>query len=177
MDRAFVFPSVSALRLREHGDREMNMMTRTLSLLAFATLAAASVRAGTLDEDEARVAALMRAELAAAPLPASGATVTFALAAAPAVPVIAEVIAQPAAPPPEPADDWLAPPARDQGLPFADLPGLLGRRVTIVTAGEHVHRGIVGAANAREVTLQVRRAGGSASYVLKRQQIVRIELR
>lgn len=156
----------------------MNATTWVVRALIFAMLAASCLHARTLEEDEAHIAELIRAELAAVPPPATGPAVTPEPTPAQPAPVIAEVIAPAPSPPPPPKDDWLAPPAaQEQGLPFGELAQFLGRKVTVVTAGGRVHRGTVSAANAREVTLQVRRAGGDASYTLQRQQIVRIEPR
>lgn len=140
-----------------------------------ALLATSGLHAQTLEDDEAHIAELIRAELARVPL-ADPATAIDPASTGPA-PVIAEVIAPAPSAPPEP-EEWLAPQSsQDQGMPFADLANFLGRRVTIVSTGERVHRGIVSSANAREVTLRVRRSGGNASYTLKRQQVVRIEPR
>ena len=98
------------------------------------------------------------------------------LATAKPAPVVASVVAPPAAR--APADDWLAPPpAQDSGLAFADLARHVGARVAIVTAGERVHRGTVVDADARHVVLQVRRPGGNATYSLRREQVVRVDLR
>ncbi len=130
------------------------------------TLFAACVHAGTLEEDEARLDALLAAKRAAA-------------AAAPA-PVVASVTAPTAAH--EDADnphaDWLAPaPERALGVAFVDLVQYVGSKVTIVTAGERIHRGVVTSANARQVSLQVHRRGGNATYTLRREQVVRIDAR
>ena len=146
--------------------------------LAACLLVATRLQAGTQEDDEAQVAALIRAQLAVAPLAAPGAAVTMALAPAQSpAPVIAEVIApQPVEPPSD--DEWRAPtPSQDEGLSFAELAQYVGRPVTIVSGGGRVHRGTVSAANAREVTLRVRRAGGSATYTLQRNQILRIDPR
>jgi len=129
-------------------------------------LFAGCVQAGTLEEDEARLDALLAARRAAA-------------AAAPA-PVVASVtVPAPArAKADDPHADWLAPaPERAAGIAFADLVGYVGSKVTIVTAGERVHRGVVTAANARQVVLQVHRRGGDATYALRREQVVRIDAR
>lgn len=147
----------------------MNATRWAACLLAGGLLASGELHAGTLEEDEARIAELMRAELAK---PVQGAT--RAAEAGEAAPVVAEVVA-PAPPPPSPNDDWLVPTVRDAGLPFDDLAHRIGRRVTIVTAGERVHRGTIKQADARQVVLSVRRPGGDATYVLRREQVVRIE--
>jgi hypothetical protein len=147
---------------------------RMVTALALALVAAAA-SAATLEEDEARIEALIRAERAAsAGKPAAPPPAVPAEAQAPAaVPVVASVVA----PPPTPQDEWLAAPARQAGLPFAELALNVGRRVAITTAGERVHRGVVGSADARQVTLRVKRPGGNATYTLTRNQVLRVDLR
>lgn len=143
---------------------------RIATALALA-LIAVSARAATLEEDEARIEAMIRAEragLAAKPAPPP----TMVAAQAP-VPVVASVVA----PPPTPHDEWLAAPPRAAGLPFAELANHVGQRVAITTAGERVHRGVVGSADARQVTLRVKRPGGNATYTLTRNQVLRVDLR
>lgn len=61
------------------------------------------------------------------------------------------------------------------GIPFADLPRYIGHRITLRTTGGRLHHGVVDAANAREITLKVRRGGGSASYRLRREQVARVD--
>lgn len=143
--------------------------------LALALLFAWPALAATLEEDEARIEALLQAERAAAAAARAGQT-TLATVATPA-PVLAAVVAPPlgGGRARNPDDDWLAPaPADDVGLAFADLGRHIGDKVAIVTAGDRVHRGTVVDANARQVILQVRRSGGLARYALRREQIVRI---
>lgn len=142
----------------------MTRMRYVVCAIGCGLLFAARVQAGTLEEDEARLDALLAAKRAAA-------------AAAPA-PVVASVTA----PSPvredagNPHADWLAPaPERTSGVAFADLSQYVGARVTIVTAGERVHRGVVTAANARQVVLRVHRRGGNATYALRREQVTRID--
>lgn len=90
-------------------------------------------------------------------------------------PVAAIVIAPT---PPSSNSDWLSSEqAQNSGLSFSDLAQHVGSRVSIVTAGEHVHNGVISAADARQVTLRVKRAGGQATYALPRKQIVSIALR
>ncbi|NCT66883.1 MAG: hypothetical protein GXC76_04460 [Rhodanobacteraceae bacterium] len=157
----------------------MNARPWATCLLAGGLWVCAGLQAATLDEDEARIAELMRAELAR-PAPVQGSVATpgqaATAAAAEAAPVVAEVVAPPP-PPPSAHDDWLVPATRDAGLPFDDLAHRIGRRVTIVTTGERVHRGTVQEADARRVVLVVRRPGGDATYTLRREQVVRIERR
>ncbi|MBN8726694.1 MAG: hypothetical protein J0H15_03190 [Xanthomonadales bacterium] len=146
-------------------------------LAALFCLAAEAGQAASGDEE--RVAAQMQAELAGAPTAPAGAAVTRGLQDRPAAesPVMVEVVA-PEPPPPHAADgSGAVPSAAAEGVPFADLARLVGHRVTLVTTGERVHRGVVAAASAREVTLEVRRAGGTATYTLRREQVARIDPR
>jgi hypothetical protein len=136
-----------------------------------------------LDDDEARIEVLVRAEraLAAAGMPAPTGADLPAIAvvtAAPPAPVIAEPVAPaPSAAPPR--DSWVAPAEPAGGLPFSDLARHIGDRVAVVTAGARVHRGVVKAVDAEQMTLQVHSPGigGAAAYTLRREQIVRIDLR
>ncbi|MBO9662155.1 hypothetical protein [Dokdonella sp.] len=156
------------------------MSTRIAASLALAGLAWVATWAGatTLEEDEARIEALIRAERAgktvdpAPPPPVAAATLIVATAVPVPAPVVASVVAPPAS-----SEEWLAAPARDAGLPFSELAQRIGQRVTIITANERVHRGVVGSADARQVTLRVKRVGGNATYTLSRSQIARIEPR
>lgn len=90
-------------------------------------------------------------------------------------PVVAVVVAPSRQP--DPNDDWLARPDSAAGLAFGDLAAHVGERVDIVTRNKRRHRGTVTAADARQVTLRVRRSGGDAAYTLSRDQVVRIGLR
>ena len=67
------------------------------------------------------------------------------------------------------------PPDTQPGIRFDDLPREIGTRVRVTTRARRVHHGIVRAADARRLTLSIRRHGGSATYVLKRDQIERID--
>lgn len=71
----------------------------------------------------------------------------------------------------------LAPAAPDPaaGIRFEDLAHAIGVRVRVLTRGQHVQRGVVAAADARHLTLTVKRHGGSASYVLSREQVQRVD--
>ena len=130
-------------------------------------------------DHEEQVAAQIQAELDGAPAARPGAAVTRGLAK-PAVaksPVMVEVVA-PDPPPPDAVDaSGAVAPQASAGIPFADLVRLVGQRITVVTRGERVHRGVVAAADARAVTLEVRRAGGTATYTLRREQVARIDPR
>ena len=146
----------------------MNTRIRIACIIACGLLVATWVCAQTPEEEEAYISALISAELAGQPPPAA------AIAPDAPAPVIAEVFADP----PQAEQDWLATPdPHDPGLDFGELEHYQGRRVTIVTTGERVHRGIVSSTTPRAVTLSVRRAGGLATYTLQKQQIVRIDLR
>lgn len=128
----------------------------------------------TPQEDEARIEELMLAESTAPPPPAPAMTPAAAsLSADPAAndsPVIAAV-----APPPSSGnDDWMVTHPDDEGLTFAELGQRIGGRVAIITTNQREHRGTIIAANAREVTLSVRRSGGNATYTLRKEQIRRI---
>ena len=89
--------------------------------------------------------------------------------------MIAEVTA--AVPAPSENDAWLVPAVEQNGLPFAELRHYVGRRVDIVTTGDRAHRGTVKSADARQVTLLVRRPGGNATYTLRREQVKRVDPR
>jgi len=128
--------------------------------------------AQTPEEDEARIEVLMsRSEvLASAQAPD---------APAPAVvdesidetPIVAEVVA----PAPDPNAAWLALPQQDAGLEFSSLPRLVGQRVAVVMEQGKERVGTIVAADAKQVTLRVTRKGGSASYAIPREKIVRVE--
>jgi len=151
-------------------------LARTLAaaavLAAFAP--AGTARAGSLQEDEARIEALLKAERTARAERAVAVAATGGVAD-PATPVIAEVTA--AVPPPSENDAWLVPTIEQNGLPFAELKHYVGQRVEILTTGDREHRGTVKSADARQVTLVVRRAGGNATYTLRRDQVKRVDPR
>lgn len=142
---------------------------RSLAICACACAlqVAASAAPPTPQEDEARIEELMLAESTAPRPPAAAPD-------AAADPSDAPVIAAVAPPPSTPADDWLVTHQKSDGLAFADLASRIGSRVAIVTANQREHRGRIVAANAREVTLSVRRSGGNATYTLRREQVRRI---
>jgi hypothetical protein len=152
-------------------------------LLAFAAVAGAAQR----DAEEARVEARIQADhdaLArasrAAPAQAP-ATAPAQAAGARSAPdgegASAPVLASAVPPPPSPNDDWLAHPPAPDTLAFDELGRHLGEALTVFTRGEREHRGTLAAANARTLTLVVRRRGGKASYTLRREQVLRIEPR
>lgn len=158
------------------------MTTPSLASVAFFLLAFANgpVHAASLEQDEARIDALIRAEHAArqpaTPAPVLATAKIPHRSDAPA-PVVASVTA-----PPLPAqgssEAWRSAPSADAGLGFGQLAQNVGRRVVIVTAGEKVHRGIVQAADAAQVILRVKLSGGNAAtYSLRRNQVTRIDLR
>ena len=145
-----------------------------LGWLTLGLALAAHAQAGTLQEDEARIEALLRAERATT-TPAAKTAPDGAAVVASTTPVIAEVVATMAKP--SATDEWLAPAVEQAGLPFGELAHYVGQRVRITTTGEREHRGTVTSANARQVTLQVYRAGGNATYTLRREQVQRVDLR
>jgi hypothetical protein len=131
------------------------------------------VAAQTLDEDEARIEELMNARPTAqspAPARAVSAEVDDSISE---TPIAAAVVA----PPPSAQDEWLAPKSQENRMEFADLAHSIVERVSIVTTNEREHHGVITAADAKQVTLEVRRKGGNASYVLKKEQILKIESR
>lgn len=136
---------------------------------------AVSAAAASLEEDEARIEALIRAERATAaarPIRVQAAPDTDTVPE-PSVPVAAMVMA-PAA---SPHDDWLARSPHEDGLPLSELAQHIGQRVSITTSNDRVHRGVLGSADEKQVTLSVKKPGGSAIYTLARNQIVRVDLR
>ena len=138
-------------------------------LLVAGGMLAGAAQAGSLQEDEARIEALLKAERAARDERAAIAASN--VQADPATPVIAEVTA--AVPAPSENDAWLVPKVEQNGLPFAELKHYIGQRVEITTTGDREHRGTVTSADARQVTLVVRRPGGNATYTLRRDQVKR----
>ena len=139
-------------------------------MMALGLICASTAMAATLDEDEARIEALVQAEHVAAAQKEA--------ARVAAVPVVAEVVAKPISEHDATSNaDWLAPQVSGPGLQFEDMPHYVGSSLSIVTAGDRVHHGTLVAANPKQITLQVRQPGGSASYTLRREQIVRIDSR
>ena len=125
----------------------------------------------TPQEDEARIEELMLAESTAPPPPAAPTTPAAASLSADPVATDAPVIAAVAAPPSSGTEDWLVTHPKDEGLGFAELGQHIGSRVAITTTNQREHRGTIVSANAREVTLSVRRSGGNATYTLRKEQI------
>jgi Asp/Glu/hydantoin racemase len=141
-------------------------------------LGAGVTQAATLDQDEARIEALIRAEQAAAKTTPAVATTDATVLASAVAP--APVVAQAIAPSPDQLtnDDWLAPPATpDSRLRFEDIAQHVGRKVAVVTVSDRVHKGVVTAVDKRGLTLLVPHhgAGGGATYTLRREQIARID--
>jgi pyruvate/2-oxoglutarate dehydrogenase complex dihydrolipoamide acyltransferase (E2) component len=100
---------------------------------------------------------------------------------APATTIATVTLQPPASPETDPeadaANGVVADPARDIGgsIRFDDLPHQIGARVRVLTRGQSLHRGVVRSADAKQVTLAVSQRGGSATYVLPREQIERID--
>lgn len=92
--------------------------------------------------------------------------------AASSAPPIATVTLQPVVPN---GSGAAAPIDPGPGIRFEDLPSDIGVRVRVLTRNQRVHIGIIKRADARHVTLRVRQFGGSATYVLNRDQIERID--
>jgi len=151
----------------------MRMQRKHVLAALLGGVLALDVFAQTLDEDEARIEELMNAPptvRSVAPAPAASATVDESINE---TPIAAAVVA-----PAQSADDeWLAPKRNENAMEFADLAHSIGARVSIVTTNEREHHGVVTSADAKQVTIEVRRKGGNASYVLKKEQILKIESR
>jgi hypothetical protein len=109
------------------------------------------------------------------PPPADRSAVGVASASAGASsPTIAVVTLQ--TPKQEAESEVIPPPAdADPGLRFEDLPQAIGLRVRVLTVGQSVHRGVIRAADSHRLTLSIKRAGGSATYKLLREQVQRID--
>jgi hypothetical protein len=60
---------------------------------------------------------------------------------------------------------------------FEDLPRQIGSRVRVLTRGHRTHLGVVRSADAKQLTLSINQRGGSATYVLPREQVERIDPR
>lgn len=149
----------------------MRMQRKHVLVALLAGVLALDVVAQTLDEDEARIEELMNARPTAQPAaPAASATVDDSINE---TPIAAAVVA----PAQSAEDEWLAPKRQENTMEFADLVHSIGARVSIVTTNEREHHGVVTSADAKQVTLEVRRKGGNASYVLKKEQILKIESR
>ncbi|MEO5626547.1 MAG: hypothetical protein ABIQ70_11120 [Dokdonella sp.] len=63
----------------------------------------------------------------------------------------------------------------DGSIRFDDLPHQIGAHVRVVTIGQRTHRGVVRSADAKQITISVSQRGGSATYVLPREQIQSID--
>ncbi|MCK9537655.1 MAG: hypothetical protein M0Q70_00820 [Dokdonella sp.] len=125
---------------------------------------------------EARVAAQMRAALDEGPqVPAARSAPGQELPWE--TRIMAEVVPPPAPTVQEADGAGAVTTAPEDGVPFDALARLVGHRVTIVTRGARTHKGVVASANGKQVQLQVRRAGGTATYTLLRDQVMRIETR
>jgi len=60
---------------------------------------------------------------------------------------------------------------------FEDLPRQIGSHVRVLTRGHRTHLGVVRSADAKQLTLSINQRGGSATYVLPREQVERIDPR
>lgn len=145
---------------------------RWLFALSLACAGGAAV-AQTLEQDEARIEELMAAGPAAA-APDAGKPAPAYDDSVKETPVVAAVVA----PRPSADDEWLAAPNQDgNAIPFDELRYHIGERVAITTANEREHNGVVVSADARQVTMEIRRKGGAATYVLKKEQVLHIQSR
>jgi hypothetical protein len=145
---------------------------RAIVAVSLAGAAIGGAFAQTLEQDEARIEELMAAKPAEAS-PAAAAPARGYDDSVNETPVVAAVVA----PAPSADDDWLAAPARNNDIPFAEMRYHVGERVVITTSNEREHNGIVTSADGRQVTMEIRRKGGIATYVLKKEQILHIESR
>ncbi|MEO7325108.1 MAG: hypothetical protein ABIW82_09805 [Dokdonella sp.] len=68
-------------------------------------------------------------------------------------------------------------PAKDieGSIRFDDLPHQIGARIRVLTRGQRLHNGVVRSADSKQVTISVNQRGGSATYILPREQIQRID--
>lgn len=105
---------------------------------------------------------------ASAPVAPSSTIATVTLQPPPVPPTEAEINA---------ANGVATDPAKDidGDVRFDDLPHQIGSRVRVLTLGQRTHRGVVRSADAKQLTLSVSMRGGSATYVLPREQILRID--
>jgi len=134
-------------------------MNLSIVLIPALLLAAAAEPVPSAAQDEARIEALVLAELSGAPAVAKAAdTEAPVIRPSKAVSQSAETLkAQPG--------DLIA---------FDDLRQMLGRTVRFTTKSGHSHVAVVDAVSGGTVRLQVRMAGGQATYSLERGQIARI---
>lgn len=134
-------------------------MNLSIALIPALLLAASAEPVPSAAQDEARIEALVMAELSGAPAVAqAGASEALVIRPSKAVSEKAETTqAKPG--------DLIA---------FTDLRQMLGRTVRFTTKSGHTHVGVVDAVTGGSVRLQVRMAGGHATYNLERSQIARI---
>ncbi len=126
----------------------------------------------TRNPDQCTIARLLLAACAFAGVGAARADPPTVANTDSAVPAIATVTLQPVAP----SENGVAPPLDPgPGIRFEDLSNDIGLRVRVLTRNQRVHLGIVKRADTHHVTLSVKQHGGSATYVLARDQIERID--
>lgn len=135
--------------------------------------AAVPALAQTPEEDEARIEALMGSPIAHVSAGVAAAVVPKVDDSINETPIAAAVVA----PAPSENDSWLAAPQQDEGLEFSALPKLAGQRVAVIMAQDKERVGTIVTADAKQVTLKITRKGGSASYSIPREKILRVEAR
>lgn len=142
-------------------------------LLGLQWAAAMPASAQTTEDDEARIETLMASPMAHASASAAASAVPTVDDSINETPIAAAVVA----PAPSENDSWLAAPQKDAGLEFSALPKLAGQRVAVIMAQDKERVGTIVSADAKQVTLKITRKGGSASYAIPRDKILRVEAR
>lgn len=138
--------------------------------LGMAVLSATSGRVHADQTDPAMSAAVFEDVPApsSAPVEPSTTIATVTLQPPPTPPTEAEIDA---------ANGVARDPAKDIDgtIRFDDLPHQIGTRIRVLTRGQRLHNGVVRSADAKQVTISVNQRGGSATYILPREQIQRID--
>lgn len=103
-----------------------------------------------------------------APVGPSTTIATVTLQPPPAAPTAAEIDA---------ANGVARDPGRDVegSIRFDDLPHQIGAHIRVLTLGQRVRSGVVRSADSKQLTLTISQHGGSATFVLSREQIQRID--
>jgi hypothetical protein len=155
-------------------------MARFSLVVAAVTLCGGADRAGAGQQQATADPPMSAAVFEDVPSPMSVPTPLPVPVPAAATPTIATVTLQPPAVPETPVEDEtgaVSDPAKDiaGSIRFDDLPNQVGARVRVLTRGQRLHRGVVLSADSKQVTLTVSQRGGSATYILPREQIERID--
>lgn len=144
----------------------------SFAVIGVALLAMSPARALAEQTDPAMNAAVFEDVPAptSAPVGPSSTIATVTLQPPPTPPTEAEIDA---------ANGVARDPAKDidGGIRFDDLPRQIGTRIRVLTRGQRLHTGVVRSADAKQVTISVNQRGGSATYILPREQIQRIDPR